>query len=873
MRADGATFSFERTESGLLRQITGPQSENVRRLSFDGQGRLAWLAEGLGRALVFSRNTRGDLSSLAVQGGPPSLVFDHDESGRLSRIATPGRPAFGAVYGPSGRPEAFTDAIGYRLGLARDRLGRLERIEDGEGRREQFERDASGRPNLWRRADGGETRIEFDPEGNRIEVRPPESRPARFAYDERNLATSETWLASQHQVQYDEFGCVTVRRNGRGQVIRLFYDPLGRPSEIVRETQETARFQNALDGRVLRMTGRDLEYRFGNDERGRPSRVADAHNNVWAEYAFDAKDRVAALAASGGKWLCEYDTFGRLVRMALAGDRLSEVRYAYENDQARLPNRVFLPGGTNVACEYDPYGRIAAIRTTLRSGKTALAERYAYDGRGNVVRIESTDRRLEFEYDAQNRLAVQQLNGHVYARFHYGRDGRLLKMESDEGNLELVYDGDGRPTRSSQARFERDLDGNLTAQVRANGTTRYRFDAAGRLASVTPPTGAAIIHGWSPNGWPIARTQRGQATGLSFLGDLPLYGARRRDNSSGWFVADPLWGAPLAFREGPRTDLAYRDALGRLRLVAEAGRDPIHTIAWGLLGRRSPPDSASFFDSVGLDAVGFDDAENLAGVHDPETGLSLAPRPLRLRLAAYSDGANEPRGTGVPPVNPCKDGETNLIEQIAAACAAGRFAPEEDAILRYLLDSGGSPGWPDPGSDETFDSVLDGGSFLTPSALSRRIVETVLRDGTGGLEASAFAPRAALPAAWTGLGSYRILCPTLTILPPVILEAGLVGETVWRDGPAFAAADNALHGWIGRLMARAADRSGARAGEAGDLRLLGELRELVRWTMNVPNRTEEEKLPVAPEPPAPAGAPAERLALRDRFYSNLDRTP
>jgi len=873
-RADGATFLFERSETGQLRHVSGPRPEIVRRFSFNSQGRLDWLADGMGRALVFTNNTRGDLSFIAVQGGTPSLLLDHDESGWLSRIAPPGRPALSVIYGASGRPEALTDSLGYRLAFVRDRLGRLAGIEDCEDHREHFERDSWGRPSLWRRPNGGETRLGFDREGNLAEIRPPEGNTCRLAYDERNLATSETWLGSQRRLQWDEFGCVVARRNGRDQTIRLLYDPMGRPSDLVRETRDVSRFQYARDGRVLRITGRDAEYRFGNDTMGRPTRVAESRGNVWVEYVYDAKGRVAALALSGGRRTYEYDAQGRLARMVLEGKKATDVQYVYENDRTRLPGRALLPGGTNMAYEYDSYGRIISLHATLRSGKTALAERYGYDGRGNVVHVESTGRRVDLEYDSQNRLVAQQLNGHVYARLQYGRDGRLLKIEGEEGNLEFVYDGDGKPTRSSQARFEYDRDGNRSGQTTLDGTTRYQFDSVGRLASVALPSGATILYTYSANGWPIGRSFRGQTVGFFFLGNLRLFGTRRTDNTAGWFIADPLWGLPLGLREGPRTDLAYRDALGRLKASGEAGGDSLKTAAWGLFGRRPAPDRITFYDPVGLDDLGFDGEANLSGTGDLATGLSLVPRSLSETLSPYSSSPNRARGTGILPVNPRGDHcETALLGEIAAACAAGQFAPEEGTVLRYLLASASSPGWPDVGSDETFDRVLDGGSFRTPSTIAREIIETVLRDGTGGLPACAFAPHVGLPQSWLGLGCFRTICPTLNILPPVILEKDMVGDTVWSDNPSFVGTDNELHSSMGQLIADAADRCEVRLADDGCLRLLGELLKLCSWTMYIPDRGKDENLPAPPEPTQPTAALAERLARRDRLLKSLDQTP
>lgn len=871
-RADGATFAFDRSESGLIREVRGQRPDAVRRFGFDLQGRLAWLADGAERAIAFSQNSWGDLSSIALASSATALLLDHDEAGRLGRIAPAGRPAFGAVYGPNGRPEALTDSVGYRLALVRDRLGRLAAIEDCEKHREQLERDNTGRPSVWRRPDGAETRLAFDREGNLAQVVLPEGNSCTVLYNERNLPTSDTAVGVVHHLQYDEFGCIVSRQDEAGQIVRLLYNPMGRPTEMIRDPQDTARFQYGLDGRVLGMVARDSDYRFGSDPAGRSTRIAESRSGLWAEYQFDSTGRVIALAALGGRCVYQYDGQGRLVRYVLAGEKPLEVGYAYESDQARLPARVLLPGGTNVAYEYDAYGRPSSIRATLPSGKTALSERDGYDGRGNLVRVESAGRRVEFEYDAQNRLAVQRLNGQLYERLSYGRDGRLLKMEGDAGNLELAYAADGAPIRSSKAKFEYDVNGNRMAQASADGTTQYRFDRVGRLIAVMRPTGSTVSRTYSPNGWPSGRISRGRRVGLFFLGDLPLFGSLQGE--SGWrrLILDPLWGGPLGMTAGGQTELAYRDGLGRLKAVG--GGDTTRQVAWGLLGRRPQQDKQLFSDLLSLDTLDFDPETNLSDSFDPAGGVSLTPRSLREGLAAYSRSPLRPplpswagavgRSAG--------NSETALLEELAASCAAGRFAPADDAILRYLIASVGSPGWPDVGSEETFDRILERSSFLTPPEIARCVIATVLRDGTGGLSPLAFAPHLGVPPAWLGLGRYRTICPTLNILPPVVLEEEMIGDTVWRDDPSFAAPDNARQGWMGRLVARAADRAEVPVGQDGCLRLLGELMEITRWTIYAGPRQEGESLPTAPEVQPPA-AMAERLARRDRMLKALDVTP
>lgn len=870
-RADGGTFEFEWSDRGQLRAVRGPGGQDERRFAFDGRGRLAWLAEGRNRAITFAYNTWGDLSSVAVHGTDASVLFDLDESGRFGRIAPPGRPTFQVIHGPGGRPETLTDSVGYRLAIARDRQGRLAGIEDAARHREQLERDHGGRPVRWRRPDGAEVLFAYDDEGNLTEVRSPEGNAYRFRYDERNLATSESVVGVEHRLQYDAFGSVVARRRKRGRGVRLAYGPLGRLTEITDEGRIVGRFQYSLDGRLLRMSGRDREYRFGSDKAGRPTRVAETRSRLWAEHVFDNAGRAVALRTPPGRWIREYDDRNRLTRLFLEGED-GYSTYVYENEAARLPARIQLPDDASVAYTYDAHGRPASIHAMLRTGQSVLAERYRYDGRGNLAAVDTTGRRIEYEYDPQNRLVAERRNGHVYARLHYGRDGRLLKIAGEEGDREFLYDGDGRLLRSSKAQFDHDLDGNLAGRRTVAGPTRYAFDALGRLVGVTLPSGLVITHEFAPNGWPIGRRARGREIVRFFLGGMPLYAAADGETQQQWYVADPFRGWILGTSGEPRSELPLRDAVGRLKAVVQGGGNTARLIPWGLLGRRAQSDGPFFFDPLDPAALSFDDEANLSGAYDPAAGLSLAARPLRESLAPYA-------GSSAPPPWPSwatrtdTSPESALFEELAAACAAGQYAPDEGMILRYLLASATSPGWPDAGADETFDGVLEGHSFRKPADIARRITETVLHDGSGGLSPSVFQPHVGVPASWLGVGRYRVLCPTLSILPPVILESDVVGETVWREDPAFTGADNALHGWMARLVARAADRAGVRTADDGCLRLLGELLEIARWTMPAAEMEPSDTWPPRPETDSATGPQADRIARRDRFLEALDHTP
>ncbi|MCX8037405.1 MAG: DUF6531 domain-containing protein [Candidatus Sumerlaeia bacterium] len=869
-RADGAGFIIERTPTGMISGLVSTGGAFVRRMGFDVFGRIAWMADGApDRTMLFSRNARGDLTTITAPAADCPLAWDSDAAGWISRIAPTGRPALHLVSDLNGRPEALADSLGSRLELRRDRLGRLTGIEDCEKNAERIERDAAGRPQLWRRADGAEVRLAFDREGNIGRVLLPEGNECRLTYDVRNLATSDTWAGVQRQVQYDDFGCVINRRMPSGRSARVAYDSAGRLAEFRPDSQNIWRIQQGLDGCVRRLQSRTEDFHFGNDAAGRPSRLVDNRSGNRAEYEYDTHGRIAALATSDARWVYQYDGRGRLIRVAGDKPASGEIRYVYEASTAPLPSQIFLPGGANVACEYDAYGRRISIRVTLPSGRTAFAERYRFDNRGNLARIEAGGRRTEFVYDAQNRLVALRRDGHEYARLHRGRDGRLLQLEGEAGSLELAYDAAGRPVRSSRGRWEYDQDGQRSLEITPEGATAYRYDPLGRLALVTLPSGLQVSRYYTPNGWLAETGSRGRSVTLFFTGDAPLYGLGRAESASRTFLFDPLWGGVLGLFSPGKSETAFRDALGRLRAVGVEG-EQVRDVEWTPLGRLWRPEKQIYHDRLALEALDLDPETGLCGEYEPARAAALTPRSLLEGMSPYT------REALCAAPNLSHSGrhgshEASLLEDIIADCAAGQFAPREPSILRYLL-ARGSIGWPDIGSEKTFDCLLDGHSFLTPAEIARRVTETVLRDGTGGLRPSAFIAHAAVPPSGIGLGRFRSFGATLAILPPVYVEDPCADDRANRSHPAFAAADNARHAWTGRLIARATDRCAIPVGEDGTLRLLGELAELMHSTAFIGPHEGIYQIPehstgdsVHPHP--------ERLARRNRLLETLVSSP
>lgn len=863
-RSDGLTFSIARAPSGRIRKIEAAGGAQVRRFGYDFYGRLSWIAEDENEPLLLQRNASGDISNIGVPKLPAAIQVDHDESGRLGRITTPDRPAYQVVYDGRSRPAAVGDSIGYRLGMRRDRFGRVAALEDAAGNLETFERNAAGRVAVWRRPDGAEIRFESDAEGNLIRIRMPDGNNCEFAYGPRNNAISETRLGSIRSAEYDEFGRLVSWKNARQQTMKFSHDIFGYPAGLSMGESETGKFTFDRGGRLDSMDAQGREYRFGHDPKGRPARVVDSRTRKSITYSFDAAGRIVSVAMGEAEQARDYDDAGRLTRISIIGDEPFDIRYRYLNaDCPRLPSDMHLPGGTSFAYTYDRYGRPASIKGILPTGRIAFEEEYSYDGRGNIAAVRKNGRRYEHKYDPQNHLAEVQLEGKTYARFQYGKDGRLLKLESEEGGLELVYDEDGKPIRTTRARMAYDADGNRIRLTGEAGAIGYLYNAMNRLTKITLPRGGSVSQTFLPNGWMVARGWRNETAERFWRGDLPVYAEARGGRRTRWYAADAIWSRLAGSFGGPKNEIAFRDARGRLRAIGDGSDNPPTELEWGLLGW-SPKGAAQLtIDALGLRSLELGPDPGRMGQYDSSSGVSLVPRSLREGLAPFGGGPDQV----VEPAwaDRSAGGDSQLAESLLASCAGGRFAADEGAVLRYLISTFGSPGWPVNGSPDTFDQILDGDSFLAPADILRSVTETILRDGTGGLTPLVFEPHTEAPAGLLGIGRYRVIGPSFCIRPGIVLESDRLDSIVLRDDPAFAAVDDARHTWIGRLIARSVDRARYRVGEDGTMRLAGEIQALSEWMMHVGPREEGTSLPSTEENSSADGRRAERLALRDKL--------
>ena len=255
--------------------------------------------------------------------------------------------------------------------------------------------------------------------------------------------------------------------------------------------------------------------------------------------------------------------------------------------------------GSTTTFTYDAYGRTRTV--TDPNGDSITTD---YDGLSRVTKRTYLDGTFEqFTYHrldvGEERDRKDRVTRHYYdsaARRTASRDpiGRVIQWEWCAcGGLDALIDGKGQRTS-----WERDVQGRVTSELRADGTTDtlYTYDATGRLKTVTDPKDQVTTHTYyaddSLNG--TTYTNAAIATpGLSYTYDPAYPRAATMQDAVGttayaYHAPGQLGAGHLATVDGPLPNdvVAYGyDELGRV--TSRSINSSLNTMTWTLdaLGR------------------------------------------------------------------------------------------------------------------------------------------------------------------------------------------------------------------------------------------------------------------------------------------------
>ncbi|SFW79127.1 DUF6531 domain-containing protein [Amycolatopsis australiensis] len=555
--AAGHTWTYRLNDARQLVERIDPLGHS-RRYTWSRYDELLSEVDELGREtrygyengeLVTVTRPDGSVAGITPAGDGQVRLQAGDGDAVVQRVvpaATPfaALPGTAPEAGPVAAPDPLGDApvTGVRPG-DRDLFGRPRLVHTASGGAARLGWTAEGR-RAWRIGPHGhrETWV-HDAEGQVVEYRDAAGGVRRRAYGPFGLAVADIDAAGARTTYtYDGELRLTSVTDPRGLTWHYTYDPAGR---LVEETD--------YDGRRLT---------YGYDAAGRLRTMTDGLGRH-IEFRYDALGNVVERRTADDVTRYAYDALGRLVLAENAESRLEFTRDRRGRVIAETVN------GLGVCWSYD--GTVLRRRTS-----SGVDSAWSFDDAGLPRSLRIAGHDVGFEHDAAGRETVRSVDGTVVLRRRFDAEDRLAAEEiAGVGQRTYGYRPDGRLAAVGDAtrpwRFEFDDAGRVIEAHGPGGAERFTRDAAGSVTAAATPS--------LPGPRTYRRNTLVSAGGTRYTGDAQgrVTGRHRGERSwtYTWDQLDRLRGVRTP--DGARWTYHY-DPLGRRfakrRWVTGAGGEP-----------------------------------------------------------------------------------------------------------------------------------------------------------------------------------------------------------------------------------------------------------------------------------------------------------
>ncbi|MDO8527332.1 MAG: DUF6531 domain-containing protein [Deltaproteobacteria bacterium] len=308
------------------------------------------------------------------------------------------------------------------------------------------------------------TRYEYDPEGHLTRFVYPMGNDIRYVYDDeghlaQKISGEGSLERSVEQYEYDDDGKLVAMINGENEKSIIFRDSFERVAGFASPLHNEEHY--AYDANSLPVSKKNIDVQgrllaeesWEYDAHARVTRhkrhlfQENPKKGIWLKEHFEYNDNgdlVSYVDYDGAKWILEYASAGKLLRLidplGVAHDpNEKEVSNLQEKQVQHDPlGRPVLIGESKM--EWDDNGRLSKIT----DAKNAVTH-YTYDNLNRLVREQyPTGVENAYAYDNANRLIGMTDTRHTAFHFQYDKEGHVVERKAGQQEQRFSYDGLGR---------------------------------------------------------------------------------------------------------------------------------------------------------------------------------------------------------------------------------------------------------------------------------------------------------------------------------------------------------------------------------------------------------------------------------------------
>ncbi|QDQ25023.1 RHS repeat protein [Chitinimonas arctica] len=512
--ARGVARSFTFAKKGALQPTTIARSDgSARTIGYDNIGRPNTYADFNGNTTSRKYDSTGTLVTTTYPNGLVSTERTDSTQSKLLELNTPLNKV---TYTYDGQGNSLTKTMtaggqSQTWTYTHDAAGRVTSVTDPRTGKTRYSYDNSGALiSVANALDHTWTINENDAHGRPLRITAPTGEVTSYVYDDLGRLIELTTNGSRTTYTYTLHGQLASVSRPNGGSASFTYDSADRLTTI----------QDATGGRIA----------YTLDNAGRP--LTESRTNALGVvtkqiFTYDPlTGKLDSISNGLGKVTrFSYDANGNLIDQVDALGRSNT--YAYDGLNSLISST--RPDGNSILSGYNVLGQIASVitpdgqstnytvnglgQTLKRQSPDTGIEQYTYLPNGLIkTRTDARGKVSTYTYDVIGRVASISYAGGPLINYTYdsARIGALSSIVGGGATVGFGYDGLGQI--------------NLLTQTvgSINLTTRYNRDAAGRLNSLTTPSGQVIGFNYASNqSQPNGVSVNGTAI-ISDLSWLPL---------------------------------------------------------------------------------------------------------------------------------------------------------------------------------------------------------------------------------------------------------------------------------------------------------------------------------------------------------------